>query len=355
MKIAAFLAGAAAVAAVDPPTPPHWVYARHKGGSSDDAAQKATWGAWGAVCPIGRLQSPINIVTDEAAAWERLAGAIVPSFAPSALVCNNSGHAFQAGFVKGAKEAVTMLRGNEEFKFVQVHFHTPSEHTLNGKHTAMEGHFVHASTDPTTAPGLAVIGIFFELQDECNPVLEQFWKEFPIDGTIGPSKDAKPTGDVDFMELLTPALATGYYHYTGSLTTPPCTEGVDWNLAKGALGVCQAQVDRLKAGIASVQEGVDINNRAVQELHQRDVTMTPPQAMPNLLVRGELAAPRQPVARLRMGGGSRGFMLSAIALGTLAVGSILISKRGSGGGIKLDVGGEDDHVYVPWYARGSAA
>ena len=154
------------------------------------------------------------------------------------------------------------------------------------------------------------------------------------------------------MELLTPALATGYYHYTGSLTTPPCTEGVDWNLAKGALGVCQAQVDRLKAGIASVQEGVDINNRAVQELHQRDVTMTPPQAMPNLLVRGELAAPRR-----------RRLLAAVGAAGSCSLPSPSVRWRWAAsssasvdpGGIKLDVGGEDDHVYVPWYARGSAA
>ena len=346
-----------AVVAADPPPPPHWVYTHHKGGPSDDAAQKATWGVWGATCPIGRLQSPIDIVTEEAAVSERLLGAIEPSFAPFPLVCNNSGHAFQAGLVKGAKDAVTVLRG-EEFKFVQVHFHTPAEHTIDGKRAIMEGHFVHSSTDPSTAPGLAVLGIFFELQDECNPVLAKFWHFFPTDGTVG--QGPKLAGEVDFMELLTPALAGGYYHYTGSLTTPPCTEGVDWNLAKGFLGVCQAQIDRLKEGIASVQEGVDINNRYIQELHQRDVTTTPPQAIPSLLVHDGLAAPpRKPVAHLRM----NGVMLTALVLAVFAVGSLLISKRGLRAGGLLDAGikivhadGEEvDHEYVPWYVRGAAA
>ena len=77
------------------------------------------------------------------------------------------------------------------------------------------------------------------------------------------------------VQLLTPALADGYFHYTGSLTTPPCTEGVDWNLAKGVLSVCQAQLDRLAEGLKSVQDGVHINNRATQPVYQRDVTTTP--------------------------------------------------------------------------------
>ena len=75
--------------------------------------------------------------------------------------------------------------------------------------------------------------------------------------------------------MMRPLLSSGYWHWTGSLTTPPCTEGVDWNLMKGRLPVCQRQVDQLKSALANTQEGVDINNRATQPLHHRVVTEVP--------------------------------------------------------------------------------
>jgi len=256
--------------------PPHWVYTHRKGGPSDANAQHETWGAWGATCPVGRLQSPIDIISDDVAVSAHLQGGVIPQYAPASLVAMNSGHAFQAELAKGETAGHTSVRG-EDFVFAQVHWHAPSEHTFDGKHMSMEGHFVHQSTDKETATYLAVVGILFEETEECNAILEQFWDAFPVDGTVGPAKD--PTDKVDLMALLTPALADGYYHYIGSLTTPPCTEGVDWNVAKGVLGVCKAQLDRLKQGLESVQDGVGINNRVTQPVHQRDVTATPLQGL----------------------------------------------------------------------------
>ena len=243
-----------------------WVYTHTKGGESDAKAQKATWPA---LCRSGRFQSPIDIDTSKVSETPGLSGGVVPAFSGAHLIANNTGHNFQISFEKGEKPAHTMLRG-ETFDFVQAHFHVPSEHTIDGERAAMEGHFVHTlrGSDP---PVLAVVGIFFSETNECNPILELFWDAFKIDG-IGAAK--QPTDPVDLTALLTPAYADGYYHYTGSLTTPPCTEGVDWNLAKGALGVCGAQLQRLKTGLAATQNGVDINNRAINPLNLRDVTTT---------------------------------------------------------------------------------
>lgn len=265
----------ATVAADDKSSPPHWVYSKH--GVSDEKAQHDTWGAWGATCPVGRMQSPINIVTQDVAASKHLSGGVVPSFEPMPLSLKNSGHGFQAEPAPGAPKSHTTIRG-DNFAFVQVHWHAPSEHTIDGSHAAMEGHFVHQSTDSNTAPYLAVVGVLFEKTESCNPSLEKFWDAFPVDGTVcgaGCTPQGKPTDAVDLTELLMPALADGYFHYTGSLTTPPCTEGVDWNLAKGVLSVCQAQLDRLKMGLQKVQDGVGFNNRATQPVYQRDVTVTP--------------------------------------------------------------------------------
>ena len=70
-------------------------------------------------------------------------------------------------------------------------------------------------------------------------------------------------------------LPGGFYHYLGSLTTPPCTPGVSWYVLKRKAVVCRRQIDRLTAVLTVLQRGVGVNNRATQPLHQRRVTMTP--------------------------------------------------------------------------------
>ena len=258
------------VLAAAPPPPPHFAYCNGAGCTADAKVQATTW-AWAPTCITGRSQSPIDIVTANVATATVLDGGILTSFAASRLVPSNMGHNFQlTNTVEGPH---AMLRG-EKSVFAQAHWHAPSENTIDGKQAAMEAHFVFQYDDPmwkNTTQNLAVVGVLFDEAAECNPELSVFWSLFPTD-KVGAASDTV-TG-ASLQALLTKLLRGGYYHWTGSLTTPPCTELVDWNLLKARAPVCAAQIARLKEGLSAVQSGVSVNNRVVQPLHQRVVAQT---------------------------------------------------------------------------------
>ena len=132
----------------------------------------------------------------------------------------------------------------KEYFLKQFYYHSPSENTIDGVRAALEGHFVHSMTSGA-ATYLAVIAVLYDLSDECNAHLDEFWHAFPLNPT-SPGTDL-PDG-VALGAAIEPLLEGGFYHWTGLLTTPPCTEGVDWNLMKTRLSVCQRQLDRLKLG-----------------------------------------------------------------------------------------------------------
>jgi carbonic anhydrase len=122
----------------------------------------------------------------------------------------DNGHAIQVNVKDGGK----LVLDGREYTLVQFHFHGHSEHTIDGKQFALEGHLVHKSADGH----LAVVGVMFN-EGENNPVLDN------VLGGIGRNIRIDP------QDLL-PHDKKHYYHYVGSLTTPPCTEGVQWYVLK---------------------------------------------------------------------------------------------------------------------------
>merc|ERR1719311_1360718 len=181
-----------------------------------------------------------------------------------------------------------MINGTK-YNFYQVHWHTPSENTVDGVEYPLEAHFVHQLADGPEGAGagpsgsvvgglhrLAVIGLLYEY-GECNTFLDYFWDSFPEKkGTAEYEGEA-----LDFNAKLVAALAEGYYHWYGSLTTPPCTEGVNWNLLKRTQSVCQRQVDKLKAMLGATQDGLEFNNRVPQPLNNRVVVSSGGVALPS--------------------------------------------------------------------------
>jgi len=261
-----------------------WVYAYTGGKEANATAQEETWGA---ACADGQEQSPINIVTSAAVVSESLPN-IETHITAQVRYLKNTGHGFQLfetnpsthGLTRsdqstvdsrGAPKGYSMI-GGEMYSFYQVHWHSPSENTVDGESFPLEAHFVHQLSDPSlvgTLHRLAVIGLLYELGD-CNPVLDQFWPYFTEER--GNRRYGGP--EIDLDAKLSEELKHGYYHWYGSLTTPPCTEGVSWNLLQARETVCQAQVSKITAALAKTQSGIGFNNRVTRPLNHRTVSVT---------------------------------------------------------------------------------
>jgi carbonic anhydrase len=196
----------------------HWGY----GG----AANPTTWGKLSpdfSKCESGMEQSPIDIK-----------GAVKGSSAPigfnyksSPLVVVNNGHTIQVDYAPGSSITIA----SEQYVLLQFHFHTPSEHQIAGKAAAMEVHLVHRNA----AGKLAVVGVMMN-KDKENPLISKVWQAIPPSGKT--NKIEKTT--IDAANLL--PTNQSYYSYAGSLTTPPCSEGVKWHVLKAPIFLSEQQI-----------------------------------------------------------------------------------------------------------------
>ena len=236
--------------AVAAPTTPHWDYGTEHG--------PATWASLSpefATCASGKSQSPIDIVT---ASTGTLA-ALKTSYAPAQLrvvhhehVADgiNNGHTVQVNYAG----ADALGLGDESFDLVQYHFHSPSENTVDGKHFPMEMHLVHKSK----AGNLAVLGVLIAEGAE-NPAFAPVWSNLPKQkGTEFHLEHVS----VNVDDLLPEARTT--WRFDGSLTTPPCSEGVQWLVFTETVSLSAQQ-------IAAFRAVIDGNNRPTQPLNGRKV------------------------------------------------------------------------------------
>lgn len=174
-------------------------------------------------CRIGKKQSPISIPDDE----PPTANGVKFHYQSSALNIVNNGHTIQVNYDEGSH----IIVDGKKYRLKQFHFHAPSEHLINGVPAAMEMHLVHMAQDRT----LAVIGLLFDFSETDNPFLNNFWGGLPpahsrlhIDRSINVGRFFNP--------------AARMVRYVGSLTTPPCSEGVKWFVIKEHSRVSHAQV-----------------------------------------------------------------------------------------------------------------
>lgn len=202
----------------------------------------AHWGNVSSVCAAGVNQSPIDITQTVSA---KLAPLTV-HYAGTVTALTNNGHTLQAS-VSGDN---TLTVDGKTFTLQQFHFHTPSENLINTHQYPMEAHFVNADAQGN----LAVLAVMFEV-GEANTALNQLTATLPKPGQSQPLSATFSVGD------LLPQ-TVDYYRFNGSLTTPPCTEGVRWLVLK------QPQV------LSAQQEAVltthmGHNNRPIQPHHAR--------------------------------------------------------------------------------------
>ncbi len=198
-------------------------------------------------CLQGTEQSPINISTF----LQEDLPAIEPSYEPSGLSVVNNGHTIQVNYGAGS----VFKAGNVNYELLQLHFHTRSEHYLDGAPYPMEVHFVHKAADGS----LGVIGVMMKV-GEHNPTIEGIWQNAPINTGGEKNIDSVKISATDLM----PA-SLEYYKYNGSLTTPPCSEGVSWHVMKDPIEVSEIQLKAFQALFP-------VNARPVQPLNERVVT-----------------------------------------------------------------------------------
>lgn len=203
--------------------------------------------AWGETCATGDEQSPIDLAD---AAQEDLTDLELDYHASSASVVDN-GHTIQVNVDDGG----TLTRDGVTYTLVQFHFHAASEHVVDGAEFPAELHLVHQAEDGA----LAVLGILVE-EGTADPVIADVLENAPEEGA-----DAAPTSEqVDVSTLLPADLRT--YRYDGSLTTPPCTEGVAWSVLQQPMTWSADQV------AAFVAEHPD-SHRPPQPLGERELLL----------------------------------------------------------------------------------
>ena len=224
------------------PTGEHWGY---KG--EEDPSHWAGLSPEFVRCAEGHFQSPIDI--ESYASQKTDAIDLDFDYHACSLDIENNGHTIQAN----PEEDNVISYHGKTFHLRQFHFHEPSEHRLDGIVYPMEIHLVHSDSEGH----LAVVGLFVK-EGPTNSILEGIWANLPthVSERTHTQKDCNIAGLLPVDKTI--------YHYSGSLTTPPCSEGVEWFLVEQPVCMSKEQIQRFR-------ELYHANNRPVMPTAQRKV------------------------------------------------------------------------------------
>jgi carbonic anhydrase len=180
------------------------------------------------LCTKGKTQSPMDLTSMVQGPPDPISF----QYYPSKVEIENNGHTVQ--FNIQGKSSIRV--GGEKYDLLQFHFHIPSEHAFLGKLSDLEVHLVHKSSSGQ----LAVVGILIQKGVE-QDWLSKFWDLIPS------KKGEKAQGKENLNPRLWIPENKDYYSYDGSLTTPPCSEGVHWMVLKEQITLSEQQISRLRA------------------------------------------------------------------------------------------------------------
>lgn len=229
---------------------------------TEEQPHQADWGYtgdgapkhWGDLSPdyvlakSGKEQSPVDLSEAVLTNLPELQF----EYHPSKLDLVYNGHTVKE--VEDKASSVTVH--DDEFILQQFHFHSPSEHTVDGEHSPMEMHLVHQSEDGK----VAVVAVLIE-EGEDNPAFDAVWDYLPSDA----NRERKSPTTVDAAALL--PKSRQYFRYPGSFTTPPCTEDVLWLVLKTPVELSRKQIEKFR-------EIIHGNNRTVQPRNERAITIS---------------------------------------------------------------------------------
>lgn len=194
------------------------------------------------MCQVGKEQSPINIQTKKVLVN---AGHLNFSYELASDNIINNGHTLQINFNKG-----NFVEWNgDKFNLLQFHLHTPAENKIDDKGFPLEIHFVHQDEQGK----LLVVSVLFE-KGEANPILQSIIDVLPL-------QEMKK----DKLQIkVNPFQTTGFYNFNGSLTTPPCSENVQWIVMEHTLQASEKQITALHKVLGD-------NARNLQNLGHRKI------------------------------------------------------------------------------------
>jgi len=198
---------------------PHWSYQGHSGPTH--------WGDLEAdysACKLGKHQAPIDIHDPQRTAPPQLGF----DYHPVPLRIVNNGHTIQIDYAPGSFVTIDQ----HKYQLVQFHFHHPSEEKLNGHAYDMVAHLVHQDG----AGHLAVVAVLLK-QGQANPLIQRLWENLPHQVGHEETVDSVQVNAADLLPQ-----HTGYYAFDGSLTTPPCTEGVRWLVLADPTGISPSEL-----------------------------------------------------------------------------------------------------------------
>ena len=239
-RILAGLVCATALSGVAASDEVHWGY--------EGPGSPEHWGSLNpafAACASGTEQSPVDLTGATVSDLSSLAF----DYAPSPISIVNNGHTIQVDYAPGSGLVLDGVR----YELLQFHLHHGSEHTVDGARFPLELHLVHRNT----SGALAVVGVLFEA-GSANETLTPLWSQLPAEA--GPATSV--AGEVDAAALLPERRTT--WRYPGSLTTPPCTEGVSWIVMTEPVALSAEQIEAFGAIFPN-------NARPVQPLNERAV------------------------------------------------------------------------------------
>jgi carbonic anhydrase len=219
----------------------------------------ATCGSDSTAGEVGMKQSPIDIVPGNALA--ATFSALLFKYKPTPLKIENTGHYVEVPYGLTSYLYVGQ-QPTDVYQLVQFHFHAPSEHTINGVPYDAELHLVHTNVIGETA----VIGVLLSSSPAGLPIFDTIMANSPSAGD-----EIELSGEVNVFDLL--PFRKGFYRYAGSLTTPACSEDVQWFLMQDPVPITPGALAKLHSLISAFPnyDGYSNNNRPTANLNGRSV------------------------------------------------------------------------------------
>ncbi|CAK9165207.1 unnamed protein product [Ilex paraguariensis] len=226
------------------------------------------------MCNNGTMQSPIDLLHERVEIVSHL-GRLKRDYKPSNAILINRGHDMMLRWESGGGH---IYINETQYTLNQCHWHSPSEHTINGRRYDLEVHLVHESMDGRTA----VFGIMYKI-GRPDSFLSMMGKDLKaladirgVERVMG--KDLKGLADIRGVERVVGTIdprqiklgSRKYYRYIGSLTVPPCTENIAWTMLRKVRTASREQVRLIRR---AVHDDSETNARPIQPINQRTVTL----------------------------------------------------------------------------------